>query len=330
MRIFILVVLILLVGDLVPSPARAGFDLEIAAPGLSLSERNAIDAAEQIWESVILGYAPGISRTGLQLSAQKVSVDGAGGFVARSSLAGSVIEGGYAISTGGSILIDTSDINQLVSTRQLTSVVAHEIGHLLGFGTLWVDNGVYVEDSGQYTGSHGLQAYRNEFDAAASFVPVELDGGESTSNSHWDKLTSIFDLQGRPLANELMTGFLGDDPFLSQTTIQSLQDLGFSVAAPIVYLSGDFDFDKDVDGRDLLAWQRREPTQPRTMPDLTDWQSNYGTSLSIETSAVAVPEPRASVLMYCALLLCLRRFHRVYEILRTTPVTTPNTFTLRA
>jgi hypothetical protein len=133
----------------------------------------------------------------------------------------------------------------------LDDILAHEIGHALGLGTLWEDNGAYVIGSGMYTGEHGLRAYRKEFDALATFIPVELAGSSGTIDQHWNQLmrsssqegnpgnpfslsplTGITDNQGRDLASELITGALDPDygqPFLSKMTIQSLRDLGFVV-----------------------------------------------------------------------------------------------------
>ena len=57
-----------------------------------------------------------------------------------------------------------------------------------------------------------------------------------------------------------------------------------------VALGGDFDQDGDVDGADLVQWQRNP-----SVGSLTDWENNYG----IETlaAATAVPEPTTLVLV---------------------------------
>jgi CubicO group peptidase (beta-lactamase class C family) len=49
---------------------------------------------------------------------------------------------------------------------------------------------------------------------------------------------------------------------------------------------GDFDFDGDVDGRDLLVWQR-----DTTVGNLADWQENYGMGGTTGLSSSVVPEP---------------------------------------
>ena len=76
---------------------------------------------------------------------------------------------------------------------------------------------------------------------------------------------------------------------------------------------GDYDNDLDVDGRDLLIWQRAfgaavhlpndRTSGTVTATDLSDWQANYGVSLALPSSvAVAVPEPSAAILLFMLLL----------------------------
>ncbi len=51
-------------------------------------------------------------------------------------------------------------------------------------------------------------------------------------------------------------------------------------------LSGDFDNDGDVDGRDFLAWQRGGSPSPLSSADLTTWQSNYGSVAPVVVTEV--------------------------------------------
>jgi glycosidase len=59
-------------------------------------------------------------------------------------------------------------------------------------------------------------------------------------------------------------------------------------------ISGDFDGDGNVDGRDFLSWQRGASPNPFSAGDLADWQTGYGSPLSAVT---AVPEPRCLALL---------------------------------
>ncbi|QDS99077.1 LamG domain-containing protein [Adhaeretor mobilis] len=67
-----------------------------------------------------------------------------------------------------------------------------------------------------------------------------------------------------------------------------------------LFLSGDFDLDGDVDGNDFLLWQS-DPS----IGNLSDWQSNYGTSsstASLTSAATVVPEPTAGLLFMLGIM----------------------------
>jgi T5SS/PEP-CTERM-associated repeat protein len=68
-------------------------------------------------------------------------------------------------------------------------------------------------------------------------------------------------------------------------------------------ISGDFDGDGDVDGRDLIVWQRNP-----SLGNLSDWQSNYGQPGAITANVSAVPEPASAMLLLAGVLaMALRR-----------------------
>ncbi len=132
----------------------------------------------------------------------------------------------------GTMFFDTDDLAMLEADGFLTDVVRHEMGHVLGFGTLWSFQGLLAgaslpPDNGtdpHFTGNQGREAF--ELTGGATYtaglkVPVENTGGEGTADSHWRE--SVFD-------NELMTGFIGAgvNP-LSIVTLASLADQGYLV-----------------------------------------------------------------------------------------------------
>jgi hypothetical protein len=103
------------------------------------------------------------------------------------------------------------------------------MGHVLGYGTIWSDQGLLVDPvlSGgtdpHFSGAQAVSAFDSV--GGASYpngkVPVEDLGGPGTADAHWRE--SVFD-------NELMTGWLnqGSNP-LSVVTIASMADLGYQV-----------------------------------------------------------------------------------------------------
>ena len=188
--------------------------------GLTPSQQAIFGEAETVWEGFLGGYQSGISIASLDINAAGVAIDGVGGTLGRAGPTWGVFQGGYYLSTVGLMEFDSADLSWLESNGSLLDVIVHEMAHVIGFGTLWEWNGVYVSDSGQYTGAAGLAAYRAEFDPLAAFVPVELHGGPGTANGHWDE-----DWAGG--SNALMTGYLGSGNFISDTTVQSFVDIGY-------------------------------------------------------------------------------------------------------
>ncbi|MBC8140355.1 MAG: PEP-CTERM sorting domain-containing protein, partial [Armatimonadetes bacterium] len=64
-----------------------------------------------------------------------------------------------------------------------------------------------------------------------TFVPIEQGGGPGTRGGHWAEVTpnvgGTTDTQGRPLTRELMTGFLNANPYISNMTVESFEDIGY-------------------------------------------------------------------------------------------------------
>lgn len=70
-------------------------------------------------------------------------------------------------------------------------------------------------------------------------------------------------------------------------------------------LRGDFDDDGDIDGRDLLLWQRDQ-----SVGSLADWQENYGTVPEL-TANQSIPEPTSGVIAVLVTAMVLNcRFRR--------------------
>lgn len=190
-------------------------------------------AAERFWESRLTGYvdegsnAPGQVVIDISLE----NIDGLGGTLGSARTTQGNFSGAYVETTRGEMAFDTTDIPFYggLIPGTFEDVIRHEMAHVLGFGILWALNGLYVNGTGEYTGAAGLAAFQEEFNAPdAVFVPVELQGGVGTANAHWDEGTNYAN-NGRRLDDELMSGSASGSMWLSQTTLQSFRDIGFTV-----------------------------------------------------------------------------------------------------
>ena len=75
--------------------------------------------------------------------------------------------------------------------------------------------------------SVALDVYREEFGlAGASFVPLENNGGAGTAYTHWDEV--LFGDHGGNSNPELMTGWIGNNWYVSDTTIAAFEDVGYA------------------------------------------------------------------------------------------------------
>jgi len=139
-----------------------------------------------------------------------------------------------SLSVIGVMRFDLADMASLESDGQFGLVITHEMGHVLGIGSLWASKGLLHNPVSGNSGNAATDTYFSGVNGIAGFdaiggatytggqkVPVDNTGGPGTQNSHWRESV---------LNNELMTGYLdvGSNP-LSLLTVRSLQDLGYTV-----------------------------------------------------------------------------------------------------
>ena len=133
----------------------------------------------------------------------------------------------------GGMVFDSADVGLLETQGILNAVILHEMGHVLGIGTLWdAVTPKLIVGAGSanpyFNGTNGV--FRFDMDGGASYagtpVPVNT-GGAGTRDGHWRESV---------MGGELMTGYISfiGNP-LSTITVGSLSDLGYTVS----YLNAD-------------------------------------------------------------------------------------------
>ena len=119
----------------------------------------------------------------------------------------------------GIMRFDRADLTLMAQNGILGDVILHELGHVLGFPTIWSDPQFdLLQDTATsdpyYSGAKGLSAFQLAGGTPVNGVgvPVENTGGEGTRLSHWREAV---------LATELMTGFIsaGNNPLSAITMV---------------------------------------------------------------------------------------------------------------
>jgi hypothetical protein len=241
------------VSDGTSPPVTATFPVQITAgtaepydvvarsvTSLTPSQAAAFASAVDRWESVIVR---GVADVGLNVAAGEClddaaavtgavddvvidlairPIDGAGGVLGQAGPC--VVWSGDALTRYGYMEFDVADVANLEANGIFDDVVLHEVGHVLGIGTLWDYNRALITGAGssdpRFVGLRGVAAWSTL--GGLADVPVEGGGGPGTADAHWRE--STFD-------RELMTGYidLAGNP-LSGLSIASLADLGYQVA----------------------------------------------------------------------------------------------------
>jgi hypothetical protein len=201
--------------------------------GLTETQMQAFRSAADRWTRVIIGDLPAVQVDGeviddLLILAQGTDIDGAGGILGQAgptALRPSNAATAAFLPAKGVMQFDTADLEQMESQGTLNDVITHEMGHVLGIGTVWPQKRLLKGARGSnptFVGQTAVREYGQLRGGGAIEVPVENTGGPGTRNSHWRE--TVF-------RNELMTGFVGaagGNP-LSRMTVGSLQDLGYAV-----------------------------------------------------------------------------------------------------
>jgi len=227
--------------------ATSPFTIEVRfMGGLNAQQQAAFRDAADRWTKVIVGDLPSVVVDGetiddVLILADGSAIDGTGGVlgqagptVLRPASAGAAA----MLPAKGVMSFDTADLAQMQRDGTLGDVIAHEMGHVLGVGTIWPEKNL-LRGAGTanptFVGPAAMAEYAELLQAGPGTspqpqpgpqsstlpVPVENTGGLGTRDSHWRETT---------FRNELMSGFIAaaGNP-LSRVTVASLADLGYQV-----------------------------------------------------------------------------------------------------
>jgi hypothetical protein len=240
---------------LATTAADGGYDITVRYLGEYTSDQLlAFAEAEIRWESLVTGDLPDVSDNlpanqcgdnpatngpfdDLTIFVTIEPIDGPGDVLGQAGPCFIRVTTGPGdnLTVIGRMQFDVDDVEALEAEGSLRAVILHEMGHVLGFGTLWDAVGL-LEDPSEpdpsppladthFTGSDAIAAF-NEAGGSGyggAKVPVMNVGGAGTVNSHW---------RDGVMDPELMTGFLdsGNNP-LSEITVNSLEDMGYTTDA---------------------------------------------------------------------------------------------------
>lgn len=221
--------------------AAGGFDIVTAGvSALPASVERALSEATTRWRSVVRGDLPdeqvdvpaGLCNVPHEAISRRVDdllifvevnrIDGPGGALA--SAGPCMLRRGSRLPILGIVRVDSDDVARLAAADELSGVLLHEIGHVLGLGPLWEGLG-QLSGAGSanpvHTGAHAIAEYRAAGGAEGP-VPLENSGSIATRDVHWREAA---------LGAEIMTGWINHhtrNP-LSRVTVGALEDLGYVV-----------------------------------------------------------------------------------------------------
>ena len=197
--------------------------------GLTASQQTIFQQAANRWSQVITGDLPNATYRGqtvddLLINASSITIDGVNGILGQAGP--DAFRSGSDLPYHGIMQFDSADMASMESSGLLFSVVLHEMGHILGIGTIWARPWPAVRrrhEQSDLSRSQRHGAVQPDFRHIGQRRAGREHGRRSgTRDSHWRE--TVF-------TNELMTGWAGPGTNLplSRVTVGSLADIGYTV-----------------------------------------------------------------------------------------------------
>ena len=225
-----------------PVPTTGSYNITIRwLASATTAQQQAVAAAVSRWQSVITKDLPDVPLNSpantcfdgqptinervddMIIYVEFVAIDGAGKTLGESGPC--YVRSDSNLPLVGHLKLDAADLDMMQRSGTLDDVVLHEMGHVLGIGTMWPDKNLIVGSGSpdpRFTGSAAIDAY-HAMGGLDATIAVENTGSAGTRDGHWREST---------FGNELMTGYISGTPNpMSPMTIASLTDLGYGTNA---------------------------------------------------------------------------------------------------
>ena len=152
-------------------------------------------------------------------------IDGEGGVLGMTQLR--YVRGDTNLPISGGITFDAADVQALMADGTWDNLVQHELGHILGIGTLWGQKDLVSGSPPEYTGAVACAAWQELSGCETGCPPLENDGGSVTAGGHWESDFFAYELMSGYTAST-EGGTFATKP-ISTVTAASLVDLGYTV-----------------------------------------------------------------------------------------------------
>jgi len=166
-----------------------------------ISNEQALDSKNS-WFGEIVSFSQAVDDIAILYSVEYIDgVDQILGYAGPYYIRDDETDSSYNLPASGIMIFDSSDVSELISSGTFEEVVMHEMGHVLGFGTLWPTNSkcansCYVYDADTTGACMASIEYKKLGFPDELYVEYEGQLNDGTYCSHWSE---------DQLDNELMT-----------------------------------------------------------------------------------------------------------------------------
>ena len=186
-------------------------ELKFLTP-VTLEDSLAFEGAKQRWQSIIVSELPDVPLSvpadscaagtpavqqtidDVMILVRLKNIDGPGNLVGQAGPCS--VRGDTKLPILGVMFFDTSDLDVVAAAGLLEPVIVHEMGHVLGFGSIWSALNLLADPSlggpadadPHFTGAGAIGAFNasgGQTYVASAKVPVENQGGLGTADGHW-------------------------------------------------------------------------------------------------------------------------------------------------